>query len=203
MLLIAVPALDYVNQMFVQSLIDLVEQLNREGVPHEVKFLCGTLVYVARDKLAQHALNNGFTQVLWLDADMVFPPSIYDDLNDWGKEITCAVFHSRRPPYVSAIFSSLAPIERVERYPIDLFRVEGCGMACVLMSVDALRRVCLANNGMMFLPTAELGEDLAFCQRARKIGIEIWCDGAARLGHVGHTVIYPEDHEYYMERLGQ
>lgn len=200
-LLIAIPALDYINNQFAQCLIDLTEQLNRDRVPHEVKILCGTLVYIARDKLAKHAINNGFTHVLWLDADMIFTPSIFNDLFDAGKEITCAVFHSRRPPYVSAIFSGMNPITRVESYPIDLFRVEACGMACVLMTVDVLERVCLANDGMIFLPMADLGEDLAFCQRARRLGIEIWCDGAVRVGHIGHTVIYPDDHELYMERL--
>lgn len=200
-LLIAVPVLDYIHFQFVQCLVDLTEKLNKDGVPHEVKLLGGTLVYVARDKLARHAINEGFTHILWLDADMIFPDTIVEEFLDDGKEMICGVFHSRRPPYVSAIFSSLDPIERMEEYPIDVFKVAACGFGCVFMTVDVLERVCHGNDGMMFLPTPELGEDLAFCRRVRRIGTEIFCDGAIRIGHIGHTVIYPEDEQRYKERL--
>ena len=41
----------------------------------------------------------------------------------------------------------------------------------------------------MFTPINGVGEDLAFCWRARQLGYRIWCDPRIPLGHVGYTVV--------------
>ena len=69
----------------------------------------------------------------------------------------------------------------------------GCGFGAVLMETRVMRDVMMANTGKCFLPEALLGEDLAFCRRARNLGYEIWCEPTARVGHIGHVTIWPED----------
>ena len=196
-LLIAIPALDYVHIDFVDCLQKLIVRLKNDGVDFEVKINSGTLVYIARDKLVCHAINNGFTHVLWLDADMVFPDSLLDDLMFSGKDFVTGICHSRRKPYVSCMFKNIHNIERFEEYPNDTFQIAGCGFACVLMTVEILRTVMINNNGKCFLPTAKLSEDLAFCQRVNGQGFEIWCEPTARVGHIGPVTIWPEDGERY------
>ena len=192
-LLIAIPSFDTMRVEFVRSLMGLCEKLHSDGVWFEVKILDGTLVYIARDRLAKHAVNNGFTEILWLDADMVFAPEIYEDLTVHGKDMVCGTFISRHSPYVSCIFNVLYPPERVTDFGSDLFRVAGCGFACVWMKAQIAKDVMLNTNGKCFLPDEKLGEDLAFCQRARAAGYEIWCDPTVRIGHVGSVTIWPED----------
>lgn len=194
-LLIAIPSFDTVRVEFVRSLLDLEGWLRENGVHYEIKILSGTLVHIARDKLAQHAVNNHFDEVLWIDADMVFDRHLYEDLRGAGKDICCGLFISRHSPYLSCLFSRINPVERIDEYPEDLFRVEACGFGCILMKAQCLKDVMFTHNGKCFIPDQNLGEDVAFCQRAKDCGYEIWCEPTVRVGHVGSLVIWPEDGE--------
>lgn len=193
-ILIAVPALDYIPTEFVKCLTALVQRLDRDGVNVDVKFITGTLVYAARDKLAIHAIQNDYTHVLWLDADMIFDDELLYDLQFSRKDFVTGIARSRRPPYVSCLFSDLQRIQRIEEYPSDTFRIAGCGFACVLIRTEILAAVRQQFN-TCFLPTADLGEDLAFCERAASLGFPIWAEPAVKIGHIGHIVIYPDDAE--------
>ena len=192
-LLVAMPTQTKVFVETVDCLMKLKDKLQRDGVLHEIKFLDGTLPHIARDRLAKHAVNNEFTEVLWIDSDMVFAPEIYEDLSLHGKDIVCGTFISRHSPYVSCIFSKLYPPERITDFGEDLFRVAGCGFGCVWMKTQVLKDVLLNNNGQCFIPDPMLGEDLAFCKRASGSGYDIWCDPTVRIGHIGNVTIWPED----------
>lgn len=192
-LLIAVPSYETMRVEFVRSLVELEDQLRASGVWYEVKIISGTLVHIARDRLASHAINNGFDEVLWIDSDMVFDRYIYEDLKMGGKDICCGWFISRHYPYVSCLFKSLQPVERINDVPDDLFRVAACGFGCVLMKAEVLKQVMNTHGGRCFLPDQKLGEDCAFCKRADDCGFEIWCQPTARVGHVGAVTIWPED----------
>ena len=116
------------------------ESLSDAGVRYEVKIISGTLVHIARDRLASHAINNGFDEVLWIDSDMVFDGHIYEDLKMVNRDIVCGWFISRHYPYVSCLFSSLSPVERINEIPGEAFRVKACGFGCVLMKTVVLER---------------------------------------------------------------
>ena len=189
-LLIAVPSTDYMHADFVLSLIRLQAHLQHEGISHHVEIKAGTLVYLARNSLACKAINDGYTHILFLDSDMVFDETVVEDLLFCGKDFVCGAFQGRRRPYGSCIFTSLRPVERVKHYGAEPFRVEGCGMACTIISTEILKNV-QEKFGTTFMPTAEFGEDLAFCWRAMQTGAEIWCDPSVRIGHIAHVPIYP------------
>ena len=74
---------------------------------------------------------------------------------------------------------------------MEPFQVEGCGMACTIISTEVLRKV-QTRFGNCFTPVEEFGEDLAFCWRAKKMGTEIWCEPTARVGHLAHVPVYPD-----------
>ena len=191
-LLIAVPTTDYLHVDFVKSLVGLADELERRKIEHKVELQSGTLVYIARNKLASKAVNEGYTHVLWLDSDMVFSEKIVDDLLFCGKEMVCGAFVSRRPPYGACVYHSIQKnmIEKVHDFGTKPFRVDGCGFACVLMTVELLQAVMLKFN-TAFQPTDYYGEDLAFCWRVGQIGREIWCEPTARVGHIAHVPVWP------------
>ena len=191
-LLIAIPAFDNIPTRFAECLTALVQRLDRDGVPVDVKFLTGTLVYAARDKLALHAIQNDYTHVLWLDSDMIFDDELLYDLQFSHKDFVSGIARSRRPPYCSCLFSDLSTIQRIEDYPNDTFRVAGCGFACVLIKTEILKAV-RERYYTCFLPLSDLGEDLAFCKRASECGYAIWAEPAVKVGHIGQIVIYPDD----------
>ena len=196
-LLIAIPSYEGLQPEFVRSLTVLEQKLRDDNVWFEVKIIPGTLVHIARDRLAKHAVNNGFDEVLWIDDDMVFDSHLYEDLKMCGKDMVCGLFVSRHYPYVSCLFKSILPVERINEYPDEAFRVAGCGFGCVLMKTQILKDVMVSHDGKCFVPDQKLGEDCAFCYRATGLGHEIWCEPTARVGHVAKIVIWPEDVERF------
>lgn len=202
-LLVAIPTLDFVHSAFVESLVKLQKRLSLECVDYEVCIISGTLVYVARDKLACEAINSDYTHVLWLDSDMVFQPDIYTDLLDTGKDFVTGIYHARRPGHQSCIFKrcdDLDHLERFQEYPRETFEIGGCGFGCVLIKTEILKAVQY-NYKTCFLPKAQFGEDIAFCNRARAMGFKIWCEPTVQCGHIGHITVYPEDQEKWRQGL--
>ena len=202
-LLIGIPSIDYQHTEFVKSLTGLIMKLKDDGIPFDIDIEAGTLVYLARNRIACKAINEGYSHVLWLDADMVFTPDVLDDLMFSGKPFVTGIAHSRRPGYASCLFSDLDinHLTRFEQYPSNTFEVEGCGFACVLIETEILKAVQM-ESGSCFLPMKEYGEDLAFCIRAKRLGYKIYAEPGVRLGHVGHIVVYPEERERWLRDYG-
>ena len=203
-LLIAIPTMDTVPVEFMKSLVALVEDLRAEGVDYEVAYETGTLVYMARDRLAGVAINGDYTHVLWLDSDMVFEPSLLEELQFSGKSFVTAIAHTRKAPYNSCLFKDIR-LETLERwkgtdYPGDTFEVAGCGFACVLMDADILREVKSVYD-TCFAPLPHYGEDISFCKRAGALGYKFYAEPNIRLGHVGKYVVYPEEEERYKQTI--
>ena len=202
-LLIGIPSLDFQHVEFVKSLTALIVRLKDDGIDFDVQIEAGTLVHVARDKIACKAINEHYTHVLWFDADMVFTDDVLDSLMFCGKQFVSGICHSRRKGYNSCLFKNLDlnHIERFEEYPHEAFQVAGCGFGCVLIDVAILEDVQKTYK-TCFLPMPAYGEDLAFCKRASELGYKIYAEPSVKLGHIGHIAIYPEDHERWKAEAG-
>ena len=195
-LMVAVPTVDYVPADFVKSLSQLCLRLGRERIPADVQIIGGTLVYIARNRLANRAIMDEYTHVLWLDSDMTFGDSIVEDLLFCGKDMVCGAFVSRKRPYGPCVYTDIsdpANMKKVENFGTEPFRVDGCGFATVLTSVSLLDAV-QSNFGTCFQPTEQYGEDLAFCDRVKQLGREIWCEPTVRPGHIAHIPVYAGEH---------
>ena len=201
-LLIAIPTTDQMPFQFVESLTKLIRRLDADNVAYDLVFQGGTLVYVGRDKLSLKAISGDYSHVLWLDSDMVFTEDLFDDLMDSGKDFVTGIAHARREPYPSCIFTEIFPnVSKWKgEYPDKAFKIAGCGMACVLISVEIIRAVW-AHHSTAFFPTREFGEDIAFCKRAQDLGYEIYAEPSVKVGHLGHIVIYPEFEETFKNSL--
>jgi len=195
-LMIAVPTTDYNHAEFTRCLGKLCIELAQNGTDVDLQVQSGTLVYIARNRLARKAIDRGFTHVLWLDSDMTFGPNIVDDLLFCGKDMVCGAFVSRHPQYRPCVYSDIKDpgnMKPVENFGTEPFRVDGCGFATVLTSVSLLKAVW-DKFGTCFRPTEDYGEDLAFCDRVKQIGGEIWCDPTVRPGHLAIVPVYPGEH---------
>jgi GT2 family glycosyltransferase len=200
--MIAVPCMDRLDLCFVQSLVELRPV---DEVVHE--FVSTSLVYKSRDDLAERAIWEDADYVLWLDSDMTFPDTLLEDLlRDMdGRDIVCGLFHMRRPPYKPALYrklrQGLTPAENESEgyndHPKDqIFEVEGCGFACVLLRTNVLRDVRKRYHEC-FAPLPGYGEDLSFCIRARALGYRIWCDPQLEIGHRAETIVTSKTFEAY------
>ena len=188
--LIAVPTMDMCHSRFAQSLATL----DKVG-DCQVSFIMNSLIYDARNKFCQQAIEGEYDFILWLDSDMVFPSYVLQQFMQDDKDIVAGLYFRRSYPFTPVAFSELRRengvlrMKDLEEWPNDLFEVDGVGFGCVLMKTDCLFDIAGKEGGVWFTPTNDAGEDAAFCIRAKEYGYKIWVDPTIKLGHVGQTVI--------------
>lgn len=197
--MILIPCMDMVHARFMRSIL-LLDKVGDVSYG----FHYGSLIYDSRNQLLDTAKQQGVDRLLWFDSDMDVPWNamhlLSEDLDN-GYEIVSGLYFKRKEPYTPTIFSDcdvvkldngqLLPLhEAYVDYPKDqIFEVAAFGFGCVMMTMDAAKRVTGEFGLMPFMPTAGFGEDLSFCMRARKAGIKLWCDSRVKCGHIG-TKIY-------------
>lgn len=185
-ILIAVPCMDEVKADFNSSMIAL-RKPNCEYIQCR-----SSLIYDARNKLAEIACNRGFDKVLWVDSDMVLEPDTLERLLADGEyDYLCGAYSTRVEPIVPVVYESFEIGQKAkpfEMIPNEIFEIAGSGMGCVLMNTKLIYDVA-TTFGRPFSPILGLGEDLSFCYRVKQLGVKMFCDGSVRPGHVG-TYVY-------------
>lgn len=199
--LIAVPCMDMLHTPFACAL------LSQPPLPGqtEITFCANSLIYDARNQLAEKAVREGFDRVLWLDSDVTFRPDFSARLAahlDAGLEFVTGLYMTRKSPLRPCIFSKLTldppATEFYDHYPVDsLFEIDACGFGGVMMTTDLLVRVAEA-YAAPFTPISGIGEDLSFCYRARAVGAKLYCDSRIKMGHIGFREITEAT---YFERI--
>ena len=199
--LVAIPCMDMIPMKFMQSLLNL----GFKG-DCEIGLASGSLIYDARDQLAEKAVHEGFDRVLWLDSDMVFKPDLFGRLAqhlDNGLGFVSGLYFKRKKQIGPVIYKKcelanedqgrqIPVIEDFTDYPADsLFTIEACGFGTVMMDTEVIRRV-MDRYGKPFFPVAGFGEDLAFCYRCKMLGIPIYCDSSIKSGHLAQYEVTEE-----------
>lgn len=198
-ILIAVPCMDSVAAQFSQALA----MLEKEG--HcLVSFVIGSLIYNSRNDLVKQALHYECDYILWLDSDMVFPPEtlkyLLKEMDETGADMISGLYFRRCAPFSPVAFDTLEIKDGKASWTdytgelTGLHEVGGVGFGCVLQKTGMLLDMA-ATYGDFFGPISNVGEDLAFCWRARQLGYKIMLDCNLKLGHVGHTVFTQQYYE--------
>lgn len=140
---------------------------------------------------------------LWMvDTDMVFTADCLDRMLKTADAGECPIvgglcYATADRPVMFRVTGSV--VERVVEWsPGELVDVDATGAACLLIHrsvLAALREVDPDGAYPWFVEGATtsrgelLGEDTAFCMRARSLGFRIAVDTSIRVGHVKSTVI--------------
>lgn len=203
--LIAVPSHDYMHSLTSKCLMEL-DKPGQIGLA----MITNTLIYTARNLIAQKAIEAGFDRVLWIDADMVFTPDLLtrlsQSMDETGYDFITGLYFTRQEPVKPCLHKELH--WRVKEdgwidtgatcyydYPKDqVFEIACCGFGCVMTSVPLLKRM-VDKYGTPFYPLMGMGEDTTFCFRATESGEKLYCDSRIKAGHIGQK-IYDED--FYM-----
>ena len=168
------------------------------------------------------------SHLLMVDTDMILPPYLIEALLEADKDIVGGLCFTGNGPSLS----NLAPTIRVIRpnedgkpnievlwdYPRDtLVKCDATGAACMLIKRKVAEDVWEARGKDHPLPWfahgvhngIEIGEDVAFCLTAGKLGYEIWVDTGLVIPHVKARFLTDveyalslskADHPYYDER---
>lgn len=138
------------------------------------------------DAVRNHIVESFMAQPEWkwlcmIDSDMTPPPHAVAELLGVDVDIVAAKCFQRYPPF----FLTAALLEggdRVTRTGCTLVEAVRTGFGCILIR----RRVLERMSPPWFQNTIPgMGEDFAWCERARGLGFRIYIDEALDVGHLG------------------
>lgn len=187
-ILVEIPHTGHFPWEFVHAFPLMLFTAHQQGISIQYELVGHSLIYEAREAAARKVLTNKeYDAVLFLDSDMMPPADLIPKLVAHNKPIVSALAFKRTEPYYPCIFSKIGPKEATVYldYPRGLIPVEACGMACCLIKREVFEQI----PQPWYFPTPDLGEDLAFCLRAKEAGIPIYADTSVIVGHVGTNVV--------------
>lgn len=151
------------------------------------------------------------SHILFIDADMGFPPDLVTDMVMFNEGVVGAVYPQRKLPLSWA--GSGTGAEATQRKG-DFMQVEGVGFGCTLIRRDVITKMIekypeLIDTRLHLHPAGDtlrqtgtnrllrffekmdiaerglISEDLSFCIRWRNCGGEVWASIGHRMSHVG------------------
>jgi hypothetical protein len=188
-ILIAVPSLfPYVPMTFVDSLMQLQKP---EGTV--TCTLRGSLTALARNQLVDIAKKNGFTHIFFMDSDMTFPPDTLIKLLAHDKDFVGGTYYERYAPYRPTLMKELP--DEPEEYTVvdprgktDLIEVDGIGAGCTLIKLSVFEGMETPYYDYRLDKIGERekfwAEDIHFCAKVRKKGVQIWADPTVKCAHL-------------------
>ena len=103
--LVAIPCFDTVYTDFMLSLLNM----KRVGECY-CQVIKSSLIYDARNKLAERAVKDGFDRMLWLDSDILFDPDLMEKLAarlDNGLEYVSGLYFKRNYPTEPVVYKTI------------------------------------------------------------------------------------------------
>ena len=188
--MIAVPCGDQVQAGFAQDLANLVGWTTyaRPDTQVSLYFLRGTYLPRARAGLAQQAIDLACSHILWLDADMRFPKDTLIRLLMHQRSIVAANYPTRTAPIVPTAVDG----QRREVFvhePGALLDVTYVGMGCMLTATQVFQDIGKPWFAVGYSEKNDdyAGEDVFFCQKARRSKYQILIDPvlSEQVRHVG------------------
>jgi len=129
---------------------------------------------------------------LWLvDNDMAIPADALPRLLARQKDLIGADYSYRRLPLQSTVklLNGAGEIVVADRttFPNRPFICHAIGSGCKLIKVSALTRIPQPWFALAWGPDGDLTktDDVWFCEQAKTVGIETWCDPTIDVGHIG------------------
>jgi len=182
------------------TFISFVRLANYRSPRHtyDFMFVQNSLVYQARDSIADAFLKSGHDALVMIDSDMTFHHEAVDRLAAFDKPFVTAKAFKRVPPYQPCFYTKVdrnpetgrAELQVPIQYQTNsLLEIEGAGMACVFIKREVFDNI----EAPYFDPQPGLGEDLTFCYKVKQAGIPMYCDTGMQFGHVGNME-FGEEH---------
>lgn len=184
--MLAMPCGEMVHADFAYDLARMVgyTQMVRPSTTLLLYHIKGTYLPRARAALANEAVAQGCTHLLWLDSDMRFPKDTLLRLLAHGQPIVAANYSTRQPPFLpTALDMQCQPVFEGE----GLTDVRVCGMGVMLTACEVFEKMGKPHFALGYNRKDDdyAGEDTYFCEQARKAGYRVLVDWRLS-GEVGH-----------------
>ena len=193
--LIGIPTIGHMHHKFFKTVLTLAKP---EGITIET--LPRTLPHVARNSLAEMAVENGFDYMFYLDDDMLFNDihlltNFISHLDQHPEvDVIGPVAYMRNPPFYPCVF--MEDPSNDPYYTLFTERDKGkvevdmVTCACTLVRVDLLRKMKKPWFEFKTIGSEMIGEDVYFCRKAkREHGATIICDTDQDVWHIGDNLL--------------
>ena len=152
----------------------------------------------ARNIIIENALEINATHVLFIDDDMAYAPDSLKRLLEHDKDIVSALYLMRSFPHFPVAFDEAYDNGKCKFLFLthnpevqSLLPIVNCGLGFVLIKTEVFKA--------MEKPWITLGEiekdgwcdDVAFFNRVRKAGFQLWLDTNVRCGHMTSMTLWP------------
>lgn len=165
---------------------------------HEYAFCMtqNSLVYDARESIAENFLKSECEALMFIDSDMTFHPQSVEYLARHNLPFVTAKAFKRVYPYQPCFYSRIEikedgtpELESPVEYGEGLLPIDGAGMACALIKREAFEAI----EKPYFFPNGKLGEDLSFCLKLKNAGVKMYLDTTIQFGHLAQVAIMESD----------
>jgi len=192
---ICVPTNGLVHAEFTFCLINAIRYTEAQGIPVVVDMDAGTVLSNQRQVLLDTAISkHRADHIMWFDSDMTFPEDTIVRLLEHKKDVVCATYSKRVPPFHPTAFYNIDPVEPVDTSSRELIRINYTGMGCLLLKAAIIDHMPSPHFPLVWHPPTSTwqGEDMGFCQLLTSNDIEIWCDLdlSHSVGHLGVQEFY-------------
>lgn len=177
---ILVPTRDTVYSHFSYSLGNLIKTTTLMGTEVHLFFDASTILINQRENLINQAIDVKSEWVLWLDSDMMFPPTTLLRLLAHNQDIVACNYMKRSYPFKSVAFmdtndwESWVPLQSEDK----LLTVEAIGMGCVLMKTSVFEKLNKPYFEYTYQPKTKDwgGEDFTLFKKLNKLGYQVKVD---------------------------
>ncbi len=136
----------------------------------------------ARAQLAQIALDQNATHILFVDSDMMFPPETLGKLLAHNLDIVGVEYNKRTWPLEPVQM----PLEKDGAKKDSIYKCDYVGTGLLLINTNVFKKISKPwfNFGRKEQKIV-IGEDVWFCRSARDAGYDVWCDPTINVFHIG------------------
>lgn len=184
------------------TVISLLTTLQAPPTEKALYIATGNYVHENRTTIVKRALLNKATHVMFIDADMTFPPNGIDRLMKDDKDIVGANYNVRGNPSLgNTPASTVKFVDENKRFiakpgseiPRELFKCYAVGTGFMLIKMSVFEKLSepwfffrdyIKDDGGREMMT----EDVYFCEKANEAGFEVWCDPQIPMGHQGEYI---------------
>lgn len=183
-ILLAIPCNNTILVPTADTICRLAKQKDYES---EVKFEESIYVHNNRNRLAQYAIDNGFTHLFFIDRDMVLPDDMITKLLAHDKDVIGGKYNYRHLPLEPILADKRnGKTFLMELIPDKPFKLWAIGTGCLLIKTSVFEKVPKPWFEYKLMDSGDfMSEDFTFCDKLEKAGIEVWCSPEIPTAHIG------------------
>lgn len=194
----------HVDQKTRESTIATWNYMNAKGWKLAMYQTDSVVIPKARNDCVAQAKKMNAEWLMFIDSDMVFEPNYVEMLLEHDKDVVGGLCVKRVPPFNSTVYfrqsnKMYVPLDGADPSALklnSLINVDGTGTAFLLVRMSVFDKL---EQPYFAMPEGAeggvLGEDLYFCEKLDKAGVEMYVDTGVMVGHLGE---YPYT---YLDRL--